>query len=82
MDGQMDGQTDRRAHTHTELFSTSRPLHGLVSLPEMPSLLLHILKPHLALKETMGHPHFRPSAPSCSLRQFHALKVSLSSLPS
>lgn len=50
------------------------PLHGLIPLPEMSCLLLYILKPHLALKEVAGLPHFRPSVPPRSLQQFYVLE--------
>lgn len=45
---------------HTGRFPTSRLFHGLVPLSEMPSLLLHVLKPYVASKAAVGTPCFCP----------------------
>lgn len=44
------------------------------SSARMSCLLLYILKPHLALKEVVGLPHFCPSVPPRSLWQFYVLE--------
>lgn len=59
--GAVEGDTCAGTHTHG-----SFPPPGLVPLPEMPSQILVVLKPYLALKVVVGLLHFCPQAPSCS----------------